>query len=154
MSKRQATKGILVLNLSSLPLKFFICWRAISTVTNASTPPRWELKHTIFHHVFGRKRHCCLRWDCQSRPGSLVFFVSVWNRLCVLFTCLTSHKRFKTETKNTSEPGRLRRSQRRQQCRFRPNARWNIVRFNPHCGGVEAVRAVFGWWRWKSLASI
>ncbi len=45
MSKRHATKGILVLNISSLPLKFFIYWQAISTVTNQTPRQPPPLPH-------------------------------------------------------------------------------------------------------------
>ena len=66
--------------------------------------------------------------------GSLVFFVSVLNRLCDVKHVKSTHKRFQTEWKNTSESGRLRQSRRRQQCRFRPNTRWILCVSTPIVG--------------------
>ena len=75
-----------------------------NTALTASTPPQWGLKRTVFIVYLAQGGTAVFVETAEVDPARSCSFHSVWNRLCVLFTCLTSHKRFKTETKNTSEP--------------------------------------------------
>jgi ABC-type sulfate transport system substrate-binding protein len=72
-------------------------------------------------------------------------FVSVLNCLCDIKHVKSTHKRFQTEWKEHERPGSTSAVSTKTAVPLSAKYTMNTVRFNPHCGGVEAVRAVFGW---------